>query len=251
MVLKRVPNRVGGSREVASFELGRRLSLAMLCAMACSDPPNVLTPAEVEAGFVLLFDGVSLAGWRTYREPVPRSQWRVVGGELTLTEAGGGDLITEQQFGDFELRCEWKISEGGNSGIMWRATEAHPHPWVSGPEFQILDSFDKSGHPYQREISKGNIAGSLYDIIPARSEWSKPIGDWNETRIVVRGDSIQLDLNGHLTADVDTTSQSFHTLLASSKFHGWEHFNKAPKGHLVLQDHNDPVAFRSIRIKSF
>lgn len=218
--------------------------------MATSASPNSLTPAEVDAGFFLLFDGISLDGWRTYQEEKPRPQWIVEDGAMVLTEAGGGDLITVKKFGDFELRCEWRISENGNSGIMWRATEDHKYPWVSGPEFQILDSFDKPDHKYLREIRKGNIAGSFYDILPAKAEWSQPIGEWNDTCIIVRGSTVRLHLNGHLTADVDTETEGFKALLAKSKFHGWEFFNKAAEGHIVLQDHDDPGAFRSIRIKT-
>jgi len=211
--------------------------------------PNQLSSEEKREGFKLLFDGKSLKGWRTYKEEKPRGQWKVEDGAITLTSGGGGDLITEDQYGDFDFRCEWKIADQGNSGIMWRSTEDHQYPWVSGPEYQILDSFAKPGHKYTHETDKGNIAGSFYDIIPGKEEWSKPVGEWNETRIVVKGSKITLYLNGTVTAEVDTATDAFKELLAKSKFNGWEHFNKAPKGHIVFQDHGDKVAFRSIRIR--
>ena len=163
---------------------------------------------------------------------------------------GGGDLLTAEQYADFDFRCEWKIAKQGNSGIMWRSTEEHRAPYETGPEYQILDSFKQDGHKYTHETNKGNIAGSFYDIIPGKEEWSKPVGEWNETRILVQGTKIKLFLNGTVTADVDTATDEFKALLAKSKFKNWKHFNKAPKGHIVFQDHGDKVAFRSIRIKA-
>ena len=226
---------------------------SILLLLAVSFPafaaPNALSPEEKREGFKLLFDGKSLKGWRTYKEKEPKEQWKVEDGAITLTSGGGGDLVTDNEFSDFDFRCEWQIADQGNSGIMWRSTEEHQYPWVSGPEYQILDSFDREGHKYSHETKKGNIAGCFYDIIPGKVEWSKPVGEWNETRIVVKGSKITLYLNGNVTADVDSSSDEFKALLAKSKFNGWEHFNKAKKGHIVFQDHGDKVAFRSIRLK--
>lgn len=226
---------------------------AILLLLAVTLPafsePNNLTPDEKRDHFKLLFDGKTLKGWRTYKEKEPRAQWKVEDGAITLTEGGGGDLVTDDDYADFELRCEWKISEKGNSGIMWHSTEDHGAPYETGPEYQILDSFDKPDHKYPHELKKGNIAGGFYDIIPAKAEWSKPVGEWNETRIVIKGTKVTLYLNGTVTADVDTKSDEFKALLDKSKFKDWEFFNKAKKGHIVFQDHGDKVAFRSIRIR--
>jgi hypothetical protein len=225
------------------------IPLLIAMSVPAFSAPNALTADERKEGFKLLFDGKSLDGWRTYKEKAPKDAWKVEDGAIVLTAGGGGDLVTEEQFADFDFRCEWKISKQGNSGIMWRSTEEHQYPWVSGPEYQILDSFKQDGHKYTHETNKGNIAGSFYDIIPGKEEWSKPVGEWNETRILVKGSRIKLFLNGHVTADVDTTTEDFKGLLAKSKFNGWEHFNKAAKGHIVFQDHGDRVEFRSIRIR--
>jgi len=226
-------------------------SILLLLAMAVPafSAPNQLSPEEKREGFKLLFDGKTLKGWRTYKEKAPKDQWKVQDGTIVLTAGGGGDLITEDEYADFDFRCEWKIADQGNSGIMWRSTEEHQYPWVSGPEYQILDSFDKAGHKYAHETKKANVAGGFYDIIPAKPEWSKPVGEWNETRIVVKGSKVTLYLNGTVTADVDTTTPEFKAMLDKSKFKGWEHFNKAAKGHIVFQDHGDKVEFRSVRIK--
>ena len=226
----------------------------ILLLLALSIPafsaPNALTPEEKKDGFKLLFDGKSLDGWRSFKADKAKDQWKVEDGAIVLTSSGGGDLVTEEQYADFDFRCEWKIAKQGNSGIMWRSTEDHGAPYETGPEYQILDSFKQEGHKYTHETNKGNIAGSFYDIIPGKEEWSKPVGEWNETRIVVQGTKIKLFLNGTVTADVDTSTPEYQALLAKSKFKNWKHFNKAPKGHIVFQDHGDKVAFRSIRIKA-
>lgn len=227
---------------------------SILLLLALSIPafsaPNALTPEEQKEGFKLLFDGKSLDGWRSFKADKAKEQWKVEDRAISLTARGGGDLITAEQYADFDFRCEWKIAKQGNSGIMWRSTEEHRAPYETGPEYQILDSFKQDGHKYTHETNKGNIAGSFYDIIPGKEEWSKPVGEWNETRILVTGTKIKLFLNGNVTADVDTSTAEYKALLDKSKFKNWKHFNKAPKGHIVFQDHGDKVAFRNIRIKA-
>ncbi|MEK7952331.1 3-keto-disaccharide hydrolase [Luteolibacter soli] len=226
-------------------------SILLLLAMAIPafSAPNELSPEEKKDGFKLLFDGKTLKGWRTYKEKEAKEQWKVQDGAIVLTAGGGGDLITDDEYADFDFRCEWKIADQGNSGIIWRSTEDHQYPWMSGPEYQILDSFDKPGHKYAHETKKANVAGGFYDIIPAKPEWSKPVGEWNEARLVIKGTKVTLYLNGNVTADVDTESDDFKAMLDKSKFKGWEFFNKAKKGHIVFQDHGDKVEFRSVRIK--
>ena len=227
-------------------------SILLLLALSITafSAPNALTPEEQKEGFKLLFDGKSLDGWRSFKADKAKEQWKVEDGAISLTARGGGDLITAEQYADFDFRCEWKIAKQGNSGIMWRSTEEHRAPYETGPEYQILDSFKQDGHKYTHETNKGNIAGSFYDIIPGKEEWSKPVGEWNETRILVTGTKIKLFLNGNVTADVDTSTAEYKALLDKSKFKNWKHFNKAPKGHIVFQDHGDKVAFRNIRIKA-
>lgn len=227
----------------------KSLLLFLAVTLPAFSAPNALTPEEKREGFKLLFDGKSLKGWRSFKEEKAKDQWKVEEDAITLTSGGGGDLITEDEYSDFDFRCEWKIAKQGNSGIMWRSTEDHGAPYETGPEYQILDSFKQEGHKYTHETNKGNIAGSFYDIYPGKEEWSKPVGEWNETRIVVKGTKITLYLNGNVTADVDTKSDEFKAALAKSKFKDWAHFNKENKGHIVFQDHGDKVAFRNIRIK--
>jgi hypothetical protein len=135
----------------------------------------------------------------------------------------------------------------GNSGIMWHVSEKFGASYESGPEYQILDSFAKTG--FQAEVAKGNMAGAFYDIIPVKAEISKPAGEWNEGVIRIVGSKITLSINGKVTADVDSTTDEFKAMLAKSKFAKWDHFNKETTGHICFQDHGNPVSFRSIRIK--
>ncbi|BCX48954.1 glycosyl hydrolase [Haloferula helveola] len=209
--------------------------------------PNTLTPEEKKDGFELIFDGKSLDGWRTYKQEKPKDKWVVEDGAITLTAKGGGDLITDAKYKDFELRFQFKIAPEGNSGIMWHVAEIDGPPYLTGPEYQILDSNAKTG--YQHEIKKGNIAGAFYDLVPGKAEWSKPAGEWNDGSIRIEGSKITLTVNGTTTAEVDTSTDEWKEMLAKSKFANWDKFNKMPEGHICLQDHGDKVAFRTVRIK--
>lgn len=219
----------------------------LLAAPLHAAEPNTLSAEEKAAGFKLLFDGKSLDGFRNYKQEAPHPKWEVKDGAIVLTEKGGGDLLTKEQFGNFEFRFEFKISSGGNSGIMWHVTEAGNHPFESGPEYQILDPFDKDGYPH--EITAMNLSGGFYGIISSKPEFSKPADEWNSGSIRVEGSKITLTLNGHVTAKVDTTSDDWKEKLAASKFANWPNFNKAGKGHFAFQDHGDKVAFRTLRVK--
>lgn len=225
-------------------------SLILLATMAISAfaaEPNTLTPAEKKEGFKLLFNGKDLEGWRNYKKDKPSEKWQVQDGAITLVP-GGGDLVSTEQFGDFELRFEFKIAADGNSGVMWHVAETESAPYVTGPEYQVLDSHATTG--YANERKKGNISGALYDLIPAKPEWSKPASEWNEGSIKVVGTHITLTINGQVSADVDLASDKGKELLAKSKFATWPKFAKEPKGHFCFQDHGNVVAFRTIRVKA-
>jgi hypothetical protein len=209
--------------------------------------PNDPTPEELKEGFKPLFDGKSLAGWRTYKAAEPKRQWQVVDGAITLTAGGGGDLITKEQFADFDLRWEWKIAAEGNSGVMWRVAETDQPASRTGPEYQLLDPAAKG--KFLGEVQKGNVGGALYDLVPAKPELSKPAGEWNSSRLVVKGSRASLHLNGIPTAEVDLASDAWREMLAGSKFATWPRFAKEATGHLCLQDHGNPVSFRRLRIK--
>jgi hypothetical protein len=196
----------------------------------------------------VLFDGTGLSQWRGYRKQEVPASWRVEDGVLAFTpledRAQRGDLITREQYGDFELELEWRISEGGNSGIMYRVGENQEHPYQTGPEMQVLDD---ARHPDGQIPS--HRAGALYDLIVPPPNVARPVGEWNQARIVVRDDRIQQWLNGQKTADVEIGSEEWKRLVAQSKWNEVPSFATLARGHIALQDHDDRVWYRNIRIR--
>ena len=211
-----------------------------------------------------IFDGETLNGWRNYGgDESDVRKWRVGNGELALAQEGvlpmwdlissvlfggaSGDLIYyREKFRDFELSLEWKISPGGNSGIFYLvADESENTPWLTGLEMQVLDN---EGH------KDGKIhthrAGDLYDLVAADPETVRPPGEWNEVRIRVRGNHIEHWLNGVKVVAIERGSERWEQLLAASKFADMPRFGKAQSGHIVLQDHGDPVWYRNIRVRT-
>jgi hypothetical protein len=221
-------------------------SLIFVGALAAAEP-NTLTSAEKAAGWKLLFDGKSFAGWRGYQNEAPGDGWKVENGAIVLTKGKAGDLVTNEEFGDFELSFEWKISETGNSGVIYRAGLGDSAPYRTGPEYQVLDNQKASDNK-----KPNHLAGSLYDIGEAPpKDFTKPVGEWNTGRIVVRGWHIQHWLNGEKVADLDLASPEGKAALAGSKFNGkgWEKFASLSRGRIALQEHDHPVSFRSIKIR--
>lgn len=207
---------------------------------------NSLTEKEKKAGWKLLFDGKSTSGWRNYLKPSINSQWKVVDGALTLTEKGGGDIITEGEFENFELSLEWKISDCGNSGIFYGVVEDTSYCCVffTGPEMQVLD--DKC-HPDNK--LENHRAGSLYDMLSPAKNVVKPAGEWNLVSIKINKGKVEQWLNGVKIVEYTLWSDSWNTMVSKSKFKDWKAFGKAKRGHLALQDHGDVVSFRNIKIK--
>ncbi|HEX8904931.1 MAG TPA: DUF1080 domain-containing protein, partial [Longimicrobiaceae bacterium] len=199
-------------------------------------------------GWVTLFDGTSLDRWRGYkRHDIPAS-WRIVDGTLAHMDTGKqpdrGDIVSRDQYGDFELEYEWKIQPGGNSGVMWHVSEDQAFPYETGPEAQILDN---------ERHADGKIpshhAGALYDLVVPPDRVTRPVGEFNTARIVSRGSRVQLFLNGTQTADFDFASAAGKAALAKSKFAKMPGFARNSTGHIDLQDHGDTVYFRNIRIR--
>lgn len=226
---------------------------SLICIFATSilplaaQEPNTLTAKEKSEGFKLLFDGGSLENFRNFKSDSVNPKWQAADGTITLTERGGGNLMTREKFRDFEFRFQFKIAANGNSGIMWHVSEDYRKPHETGPEYQILDAYSKTA--YAKEIEKGNISGALYDLVPAKSEWSKPAGEWNNGSIKVSGSQITFTINGNISCRVDTDTENWKILISQSKFSKLPMFNKVGEGHLVFQDHGDIVSFRSLRIK--
>lgn len=196
-----------------------------------------------------LFNGTDLSSWRGYKDTPAPTKWRVEDGAIALgAEGSGGDLVTSEAFGDFELELEWKVSEGGNSGIMYFVQElgAAPYTWSTGPELQVLDD---ARHPDGKLES--HRAGALYDMIAPSKPTAKPVGEWNKVRIVVRGGRIEHWLNGEKVVDTQYGDAHWKGLIAASKFKSMPDFAKVPRGRIALQDHGDKVWFRNIRIRTF
>ena len=207
---------------------------------------------NIEEDWIVLFNGENLDGWRRYGETVPGSNWIVEDGALVLdvdaaTEATtGGDLMTVGQYENFELQLEWKISAGGNSGIFFGVQEIAGQrvAYESGIEMQILDD-ERHADGARRETS----AGSCYALYPPTENVVRPVGEYNEVRIVVRDGSVEHWLNGTKIVAYTIGSTDWSDRVAASKFADWQHFARYRKGHIALQDHTDRVWFRNIRLR--
>ena len=225
----------------------RLISLAFgflaLSVSVVSAAPNTLTPAEKAAGWKLLFDGNSLDGWRGYKTETPAG-WSVQDGALVLAAGRPGDLVTLQQFGDFELSLEWKIAAGGNSGIIYRVGLGDQSPARSGPEYQLLDN----SRAKDNQIAS-HLAGALYALVAPPKDLTRPVGEWNEARVRVQGWRIEHWLNGAKVAEADLATPAGKSLIQASKFKAWPRFAALARGHIALQDHGDPVSFRSVKIR--
>lgn len=195
-----------------------------------------------ERAWISLFDGKTLDGWTSPTGGKPGAGWKVEDGCIHR-EAKGGDLISEQEYGDFELEFEWKISSKGNSGVKYRLRKS-PGGWL-GPEYQVLDD---AGHPNGKV--EDTTAASLYEVVPAaKDKVLKPVGEWNRSRVVARGTVLEHWLNDRLALKIDTAGKEWPDLKKASKFAKVEDFAGPAAGHLLLQDHGDKVWFRAIRIR--
>jgi hypothetical protein len=246
------------------------LSLFVTCAASVSAqtrattaPPNTLTDAERAAGWRLLFDGRTLAGWRGLGyDSVPTAHWKVDRGTIRKIASGnvprladgqpakGGDLLTVDTFGDFEVSWEWKVTPGANSGLKYNVSEElsmaqAPNHAALGFEYQILDD---DRHPDGRLAT--HRAGALYDLVaPAQPTHLHPVGEWNQSRVVFRGNHGEHWLNGAKLLEFDLGTARMDSALAASKFRSISGFATRRKAHLVLQDHGDEVYFRSLKVR--
>ena len=226
----------------------------LLAALACTSGGRSESPAAggdtapvtamaPDTGWRALFDGRTTAGWRGYRRPDMPAGWEVVDGALTRT-GPGGDIITVDQFGNFELELEWMVAPGGNSGIFYRVTEVGEAGYHTGPEMQVLDDA-----AHADGLSRLTAAGSAYGLYPAPPGVVKPAGEWNAVRIVVRGAHVEHWLNGTKVVAYELGSPDWEAKVKASKFAQWPGYGRAPRGHIALQDHGDRVAYRNIRIR--
>lgn len=214
---------------------------------------NTLTPKEEKAGWKLLFNGKNLDGWTSVGKDTPPTMgWVIDNGVLTVKKEGdhrGGDIITKDQYADFELIVEFKITQGANSGIKYFFTKYEKGRWL-GLEFQILDD---ANHPDAKMGRDGNrLQAGLYDMYaPDAKKKDKPIGEWNEARIVAKGSKVKHYLNGKKVLTFDRKSSDYRKIWEQSKYKDCTPmFGDVKQGHILLQDHGDVVSFRNVKIRN-
>lgn len=206
------------------------------------DAMNMLTAQERAEGWRLLFDGETTAGWRGFGRADMPDGWQVVHGALTRGSPAG-DIVTVDQFADFELTLEWQVEPGGNSGIFFRATEDVARIYEGAPEMQVLDD---ERHPDGR--SPLTSAGANYGLHPAPRGVVRAAGEWNHVRLIVRGAHVEHWLNGVKVVEYELWSPDWEERVRGSKFAEWTQYGRAARGHIGLQDHGDRVAYRNIKI---
>jgi hypothetical protein len=192
----------------------------------------------------VLFDGNSLDQWRGYNQEEIGKGWKITDGILEFDGTGGGDIVTKNEYENFEFSFDWKVSPGANSGVMYRVTLGDSAPYLSGPEFQILD--DSKHADGKNELTS---AAALYGLYKCENKELKDVGEWNTSKIVQRGNKIEHWLNGKKVVTAEIGSEDWKKRVADSKFKDWEKFGVSPKGRIALQDHGNKVWFRNISIK--
>ncbi len=233
--------------------------LFSLGSVAVGDAPvNELTESEKQSGWRLLFDGKTTEGWRNYKRDAVSSGWQVRNGELARVDSGAGDIVTKEKFRFFELQLDYKISKGGNSGLMFHVTEQASTPWQTGPEIQIQDNVDghdpqKSGWLYQlyKPQIPGWVAKALQTNGSGASELdgTRPAGEWNQLYVRIAPKNSQVCMNGFNYYRFTQGSKDWDERVAKSKFAEFPGFGKVVDGHICLQDHGNMVAFRNIKIR--
>ena len=217
---------------------------------------TVLSEAEKNEGWQLLFDGVTSKGWHKYGGEPAGNAWKIVDGAFYLDTSSkadghlinGGDIVTDEDYDNFDLKLEWKISPNGNSGIIFYVDETdtakYHNSFDTGPEMQVIDN---DGHPDAKIIK--HRAGDLYDLVACSKETVKPVGEWNEAEIKSLNGKLDLYLNGENVVSTTMWDDNWKKLVADSKFKTWEGFGAYKKGKICLQDHGNAVWYRNIRIK--
>ncbi|HVE60805.1 MAG TPA: DUF1080 domain-containing protein [Chitinophagaceae bacterium] len=215
---------------------------------------NALTTEEKNEGWQLLFDGTTTNGWHAYGKQAAGNAWKVADGSLFFdadakknSQAQGGDIVTNDEFENFHLKLDWKISPNGNSGIMFYVNEdsaKYQNTYNTGPEMQVLDN---AGHP-DAKITK-HRAGDLYDLISVSKETVKPVGEWNTAEIIADKGNLRFRLNGEEVVNTTMWDDAWRTMLANSKFKTMPGFGTFKKGKIALQDHGDNVWYRNIKIR--
>ncbi len=226
-------------------------SLLAFAALTAAADLNTLTSAEQKDGWKLLFNGKSLDGWRTYKEGGKIGAGWIVEDGLLKKQAkiSGGDMMTVQTTSgtaNWELSWEWRIAKNGNNGIKYFITEARKG--ALGHEYQMLDD---DGHP-DGKVGAHRQTAAFYDVLPpAKDKPTKPVGEWNTSRVVVKGNTVQHWLNGAKVLEYELGSDAVKEAVAKSKFSKIGDFGTKVTGHILLTDHNDECWFRNVKLRNF
>jgi hypothetical protein len=226
-------------------------SFVFLCCISSKSqqPVNYKLPAPGPDGYISLFDRKTLNGWRTYQNK-PADSWSVKDGIIYCKGSSSdksdrrADLITINEFENFDLSLDWKISSQGNSGIMYMVTEQYPTAYLSGPEYQIID--DKN---FPEKLEDWQKTAANYAMHTAPGAHPRPVGEWNNTRIIVSHGHVQHWLNGEKVVEYDLWTDDWNKRRAAGKWHDAPGYGMSKKGHIALQDHGSEAWFRNLKIK--
>jgi hypothetical protein len=225
------------------------LPLLFACSNSKTTNDNMLNENETRDGWKMLFDGKTTNGWRTYQNKKSDS-WSVVDGTLhckgseTNKSDLRADMITNDQYENFDFSVDWKISKAGNSGIMYLVTEEYPTAYLSGPEYQLIDEAN-----FPEKLEDWQKLGANYAMHPAPEAKAKPAGEWNNTRIVVNKGHVEHWLNGKKIVEYEMWTDDWKKRKAEGKWKDASGYGMAKKGHIALQDHGSEAWFKNIKIK--
>lgn len=224
-----------------ALALGLALTILATGAFA-AEAPNTLSPAEKAAGWKLLFDGKTTNGWKGFKTAAPDPGWKVKDGTISPDPKTSKDIITTQNFENFELLFDWKMSPMGNSGVMFHVIPVGDETYQSGPEYQLLDNAHGEPPPER--------AAALFALYAPSMDMTKPVGQWNHSRLVVDHGKVQHWLNGMKVVEYDINSADFKARVAASKFKKWPQFASGKTGAIALQSHTGDIWFENIKIKA-
>ncbi len=227
--------------------------LLIICAVAVAmsfiinqPKDNVLTEKEKKEGWVLLFDGTTMNGWRTYKNQ-QTDDWDVKNGEMYCKMEGvtkRADMITTKTYENFELQIDWKIAPKENSGIIYMVTEENGATYESGPEYQLIDDLG-----YPEKISDKQLSGANYDMQAPNAKVAKPAGEYNHAKIIVNKGHVEHWLNGTKVVEYKLWSPEWEKQKANSKWKDVKPYGMSKSGHIALQDHGGGVAFKNIKLR--
>jgi len=245
-VYRKIVRRVGAAvsiLQLASCASGQQSQVDTPSPSGMSQSTNVPARETARGEWRALFDGRSLAGWREYRSQTQPSGWVAREGTL-VKDRPTQDIVTTEQFGDFELEFEWRISNRGNAGVFYRATEEYDKIYWSATEYQLLDDASQPG------VDRLTATGSAYALYPAAAGAAKAAGEWNSSRIIARGAHVEHWLNGTKLLEYEYGSPDWEAKVKAGKFVDWPNYGRARRGYIGLQgDHGGQLALRNIRIR--